>query len=66
MRWENWTPRACMMLLFVATICVMLVGSVVLPVVTGEQIPPERSEAVKDITLVIVGGVLHWITEPVK
>jgi len=55
-----------MVLCLVVTVCVMLLGSVIVPVLTGEPITPARSEAVKDVTLVIIGGVLHWITEPVK
>ena len=66
MRWDAWTPRACMMLCFVVTVCLMLLASVLLPAITGEPVPPARSDTVKDVTLVIIGGVLHWITEPAK
>ena len=62
----TWTPRACMVLCFVVTVCLMLLSSVLMPLVTGEPVTPGRSELVKDVTLVIIGGVLHWITEPVK
>lgn len=66
MRWDAWTPRACMMLCFVVTICLMLLASVFFPMVTGEPVPPDQSDAVNNVTLVIIGGVLHWITEPAK
>ena len=62
----TWTPRAVMVLFFVVTVCFMLAASVVMPLVTGEPVTDVRTEMVKDVTLVIIGGVLHWITEPAK
>lgn len=55
-----------MMGCFVLTICFMLIGSVLVPLLSGEPITEARSEAVKNVTLVIIGGVMHWITEPAK